>query len=91
MVGHHFLPLIFSRIYNETVSGWLVEGGTWRDKAMEIFMAGMDLLSPQCNTIFIQYIIWVTVDFFNVGGFRPTENPSSGLMQPYFKSDLGGC
>jgi len=89
MVGHHFLPLIFNRIYNETKSGWLVEGGTWRDKAMEILMAGMDLIAPPCNTIFLQYILWVTCDSFNVGGLQSTQNVSSGLMQDYFKSDLG--
>ena len=90
IVGHHYLPLIFDRIYNETKSGWLVEGGHWRDKLSEIITRAMDFISPTHNTIFMQYILWLFIDSQNIGGVKNifTTRSDEGLMQKPFPSDL---
>ncbi|XP_023326945.1 arylsulfatase B [Eurytemora carolleeae] len=90
IVGHHYLPLIFDRVYNETTTGWLVENGNWRDKLRDIIIKAMDFITPTQNTIFIQYILWVFIDSPNVGGLSSIRNTRSdtNLMEKPYKTDL---
>ncbi len=92
IVGHHFIPFFFSRVYGEMKSGWMVEGGGWRDRLLELLLTGMDRLLGSENTLFIQYICWVFFDSYNVGGLRRAgeigANTQTGLWLTPYRSDL---
>jgi len=91
IVGHHFMPLILGRVYNETTSERLIEGGTWLDRITEKVMFVMSLVSPPQNTIFLQYILWTVMESFNVGGLSKMlihNQTSTGLLKNPFPSQL---
>ena len=92
IVGHHFVPFFFSKVYGEMTSGWLVEGGGWRDRMLELLLTGMDRLLGSENTLFVQYICWVVFDSANVGGMARANqigaNDRTGLWLFPYKSDL---
>jgi arylsulfatase A-like enzyme len=92
IVGHHFVPFFFNKVYGEMKSGWLVEGGGWRDKTLELLLTSMDWLMGSENTLFIQYICWVVFDSVNVGGMHRAGNigvnDQTGLWLSPYPSDL---
>ena len=70
IVGHHCLPFFYTKVYNETNSRWIVENGGVRDKALQIVLEAMDALLGTENTIFLQYLLWMVFDSYNVGGLH---------------------
>ena len=70
IVGHHCLPLFFTKVYNETNTRWLVEGGGVRDKILQLILEAMDKLVGTENSTFVEYLLWMIFDSFNVGGIH---------------------
>ena len=74
IIGHHFVPFLNSKVYNETNSWWLNENGNWRDMCREMLTEAVDVLIGTENTIFVQYLIWFAFDSFEVGGLQRIRN-----------------
>ena len=70
IVGHHCLPLFFTRVYNETTGRWIVEGGGIRDKILQIIIEAMDTLVGTENSTWVEYLLWMIFDSFTVGGIH---------------------
>ena len=85
IVGHHCLPFFFTKVYNETNSRWLVENGGLRDKALQLILEGIDALLGTENTIFVQYMIWMAFDSFNVGGFHRARAATGSAKKVKYK------
>ena len=70
IVGHHCVPLFFTRVYNETRDRWLVEGGGVRDKILQIILEAMDAVVGTENSTWVEYLLWMIFDSFTVGGIH---------------------
>ena len=86
IVGHHFVPFLNSKVYNETNSWWLNENGNWRDMCREMLTEAVDDLIGTENSIFVQYLIWFAFDSFDVGGLQRIRNAQgepTNVRQPF--------
>ena len=86
IIGHHFVPFLNSKVYNETNSWWLNENGNWRDMCREMLTDAVDVLIGTENTIFVQYLIWFAFDSFDVGGLQRIRNAQgepTNVRQPF--------
>ena len=69
IVGHHYIPFPFSKVYNET-DRWVIDGGSWRGRLTEIFTEVLDLIVGEENALFFKYICWMLCDSVYVGGLK---------------------
>ena len=68
IVGHHYIPFPFSKVYNETIDSWIIDGGSWRGRLTETFLDLLNLIIGEENCLFFKYICWMLCDLHYVGG-----------------------
>ena len=69
IVGHHYMPFLFTKVYNETAdSVWSVDGGSWRGVLAQGLLGVLDTVIGLENALFVKYIIWSAADSAHIGG-----------------------
>ena len=86
IVGHHAIPFIFPKVYEEPLDGWLIDQGSLRGKIVQMFLSLADLVIGQDNYLFLKYMAWFRTNAYLIGGwgnfpFR-TRNETGVYQQP---------
>jgi len=69
IVGHHLVPFIFTKVYNETADERVgFDGGSWRGVVLQLMHDLIDLVIGEENALFVKYMIWRVVESAQVGG-----------------------
>ena len=56
IVGHHLVPFIFTKVYNETAdSRFGFDGGSWRGVGLQLMTDFLDLVIGEENALFVKW------------------------------------
>ena len=70
IIGHHFIPFPFTKVYNETTNGWIIDGGSWRGRITEIILHALDVVVGKENALFFMYVCWLFCEAPYIGGIK---------------------